>query len=83
MVLDDDDNSKPVARGPLVAEPKRPLSAFVAYSLEARAGVKQQFPELSFTEATQRISDTWKSMPPEKRQPYLDAFAAQVLAVLP
>lgn len=52
--------------------PKRPMSAFLAYSNSRRAMVKKQNPQLGNAELSKQLSTMWKEAPDDIRQKYKD-----------
>ena len=52
--------------------PKRPMSAFFAYSKSMRSEVKQKNPSLSNTELSKLLAMMWKDEDQEEKQKYLD-----------
>jgi high mobility group protein B1 len=52
--------------------PKRPMSAFLAFSNSRRAMVKRQNPESTNAEISKTLSNMWKEAPDDIRQQYID-----------
>jgi len=52
--------------------PKRPMSAFLAYSHAKRASVKVKNPELNNTEISRLLVRTWKEAPEEDKREYIE-----------
>ncbi len=52
--------------------PKRPMSAFLAYSNSRRAMVKKQNPHMGNAEISKHLSTMWKEAPADVRQKYID-----------
>jgi HMG (high mobility group) box len=52
--------------------PKRPMSAFLAYSNTNRSKVKSKNPSLSNTEISRVLASMWKEMDEGKKQRYVD-----------
>jgi hypothetical protein len=48
--------------------PKRPKSAFLHFSDVERAAIKEQNPELSFTETAKLLGEKWRTLPEEKKK---------------
>jgi high mobility group protein B1 len=55
--------------------PKRPMSAFLAFSNKRRAGLKKQNPDATNADLSKMLSRTWKEAPQELRQKYMDEEA--------
>lgn len=52
--------------------PKRPMSAYLAFSNSRRAEVKRQNPDMGNAELSRLLSTMWKEAPAEVRQKYID-----------
>mmetsp|Transcript_18450 Transcript_18450/g.26024 ORF Transcript_18450/g.26024 Transcript_18450/m.26024 type:complete len:576 (-) Transcript_18450:108-1835(-) len=52
--------------------PKRPMSAFIAYSVKKRSLVREEHPEASSAEIARILSNMWKAAPEDERQHYID-----------
>jgi len=52
--------------------PKRPMSAFLAFSNSRRAMVKRQNPDATNAEISKTLSNMWKEAPDDLRQKYID-----------
>lgn len=50
--------------------PKRPMTAFLNYSLTQRSVLKAQFPDLKNTDISKRLGHAWNAMSPEAQAPY-------------
>ncbi len=63
----------PVGKRPLKdpSAPKRPMSAFLAYSNKRRGAVKRQNPQLSNAELSRALSVMWREAPDDVRQKYI------------
>jgi high mobility group protein B1 len=57
--------------------PKRPMSAYLAYSNKRRGAVKRQNPQLSNAELSKTLSIMWKGAPQAVRQKYIQAEFAK------
>ena len=53
--------------------PKRPPSAYLLYQNEIRKEIRDQHPEMSYSQVLQEISKMWTALGPEEKKPYLDA----------
>lgn len=51
--------------------PKRPMSAFLAFSNKRRAGLKRQTPNATNADLSKMLSKTWKEADPDLRQKYM------------
>lgn len=51
--------------------PKRPMSAFLAYSRKRRSLVKEQHPELSNTDVSRLLGEMWRNASGDEREPYV------------
>ena len=58
-------SSKRKAKDPLA--PKRPMSAFLAYSNSRRAGLKRENPKATNADLSKMLSASWKELDPEER----------------
>lgn len=52
--------------------PKRPMSAFLAYSNSKRAGLKRKDPSLSNADVSRILSKAWRAAPEDERKRYID-----------
>lgn len=57
--------------------PKRPMTAYLAFSNERRAALKKQIPTASNAELSKMLSASWKAAPEEIRNKYKDQEKAQ------
>ena len=55
--------------------PKRPMSAFLAYSHTKRAECRAANPELDNIGVSRELAKRWKVAPPEEKQPFIDEEA--------
>eukprot|EP00977_Amphora_coffeiformis_P018201 scaffold6301_cov165-Amphora_coffeaeformis.AAC.4 len=55
--------------------PKRPMSAFLAFSNKRRAALKRQHPDATNADLSKMLSKTWKEAEPSLRQKYMDEEA--------
>lgn len=65
--------SKPVKKDPNA--PKRPMSAFLAFSNQRRASLKRSNPSLTNSDLSKALSQIWKNSPPEIKKEYIDQEA--------
>ncbi|POY70702.1 hypothetical protein BMF94_6285 [Rhodotorula taiwanensis] len=56
--------------------PKRNLSAYMIFSQDKRAEVKEENPDVSFGELGKLLGAKWKSVTPEEKKIYEDKAAA-------
>jgi hypothetical protein len=56
--------------------PKRPMSAFLAYSNKRRAGLKRENPDATNADLSKMLSKTWREIPDEQRKKYMEEEAA-------
>lgn len=56
--------------------PKRPMSAFLAYSNSRRAGLKRQNPKATNSDLSKMLSKSWKELDGEERAKYMEQEAA-------
>lgn len=56
--------------------PKRPMSAFLAFSNKRRAGLKREHPDATNSDLSKMLSKTWKEAPDELRKKYMEEEAA-------
>jgi len=56
--------------------PKRPMSAFLAFSNKRRAGLKRENPDATNADLSKMLSVTWKEAPDELRKKYMEEEAA-------
>ena len=54
------------------AAPKRPMSAFLAFSNARRADLKKKNPSASNADLSKMLSKKWKEAPPESKQGYVE-----------
>jgi hypothetical protein len=52
--------------------PKRPMSAYLCFSVDARAKLKHEHPELKHPELTQAIGTMWDKIPEADKTKYVD-----------
>ncbi|BGP58039.1 hypothetical protein JCM8202_001722 [Rhodotorula sphaerocarpa] len=57
--------------------PKRPLSAYMLFSQDKRAEVKEEQPDVSFGEIGKILGSKWKEATPDEKKPYEDKAAAE------
>jgi len=57
--------------------PKRPMSAFLAYSQKMRSVVKQDNQHLSNTEISKLLADMWRDAPDDQRREYIEQESTQ------
>lgn len=55
--------------------PKRPMSAFLAYSNSRRAGLKRENPKATNSDLSKMLSKSWKELAPEERAKYMEEEA--------
>jgi hypothetical protein len=55
--------------------PKRPMSAFLAFSNKRRAALKREHPDATNADLSKMLSKTWKEAEPSLRQKYMDEEA--------
>ena len=55
--------------------PKRPLSAFLAYSNTRRKALKQQYPDATNADLSKMLAKMWKEAPTDFRQEFIDEAA--------
>lgn len=55
--------------------PKRPMSAFLAFSNQRRASLKRANPQLTNADLSKILSQMWKEAPPEIKKTYIDQEA--------
>jgi len=55
--------------------PKRPMSAFLAFSNKRRAALKRQHPDATNADLSKMLSKTWREAPEELRRKYMDEEA--------
>ena len=51
--------------------PKKPLSAYIYFSQEAREQIKQENPKMPVSHIMKEVSSRWANMTKEERQPYI------------
>ena len=56
--------------------PKRPMSAFLAFSNKRRAGLKREHPDATNADLSKMLSKTWKEAPLELKSKYMEEEAA-------
>ena len=56
--------------------PKRPMSAFLAFSNKRRAGLKREHPDATNADLSKMLSKTWKTAPDELKKKYMEEEAA-------
>jgi hypothetical protein len=57
------------------AAPKRPMSAFLAFSNKRRAGLKREHPDATNADLSKMLSKTWKEIPEDIKKKYTDEEA--------
>lgn len=55
--------------------PKRPMSAFLAFSNKRRAGLKREHPDATNADLSKMLSKTWREAPDELRKKYMEEEA--------
>ena len=55
--------------------PKRPMSAFLAFSNKRRAGLKREHPDATNSDLSKMLSKSWKEAPDELRKKYMEEEA--------
>jgi hypothetical protein len=55
--------------------PKRPMSAFLAFSNKRRAALKRQHPDATNSDLSKMLSKTWKEAPQELKSKYMEEEA--------
>ena len=55
--------------------PKRPMSAYLAYSNKRRAALKRMYPEASNGDLSKMLSKAWKEAPPDVKAEYIEEEA--------
>lgn len=55
--------------------PKRPMSAFLAFSNKRRAGLKREHPDATNADLSKMLSKTWREAPEELRKKYMEEEA--------
>lgn len=55
--------------------PKRPMSAFLAFSNKRRAGLKRETPDATNADLSKMLSKQWKELEPELKKKYMDEEA--------
>eukprot|EP00010_Vexillifera_abyssalis_P002858 CAMPEP_0201552090 /NCGR_PEP_ID=MMETSP0173_2-20130828/13675_1 /ASSEMBLY_ACC=CAM_ASM_000268 /TAXON_ID=218659 /ORGANISM="Vexillifera sp., Strain DIVA3 564/2" /LENGTH=213 /DNA_ID=CAMNT_0047962509 /DNA_START=26 /DNA_END=667 /DNA_ORIENTATION=- len=81
LLEEDDEDAKPAAKKQKVRKtkdpnrPKRPLSGFLIYSGEHRAGIKEKNPEASFGEMGKILGAQWKALSEDEKKPYMEKAA--------
>ena len=55
--------------------PKRPMSAFLAFSNKRRAALKRENPDATNADLSKMLSKTWKIIPDDVRKKYMDEEA--------
>ena len=58
------------------AAPKRPMSAFLAFSNKRRAALKREFPSATNADLSKMLSKTWKDADEETKRSYTEEEAA-------
>ncbi|XP_014477167.1 PREDICTED: high mobility group protein 20A [Dinoponera quadriceps] len=53
--------------------PKQPLTGYFRFLNDRREKVRNENPNLSFTEITKLLASEWSTLPPDQKQQYLDA----------
>ncbi|EEC51899.1 predicted protein, partial [Phaeodactylum tricornutum CCAP 1055/1] len=57
--------------------PKRPMSAFLYFSLGRRSDLKKKHPEIKNTEVSRLLGEMWRSASEEQRKPHVDKEKAE------
>jgi hypothetical protein len=60
---------KPAKKDPNA--PKKPLTAFILFSADKRAELKEEFPDIKFTEMSKKLGEAWKTIDEEKKKVYI------------
>jgi HMG (high mobility group) box len=55
--------------------PKRPMSAFLAFSNKRRAGLKREHPDATNSDLSKMLSKTWREAPDDLRKKYMEEEA--------
>ena len=58
-------------RGPVRAQPKRAMSAFLFFSKETRPTIVAESPYMPFGDVGKTVGERWRALTDEQRQPYL------------
>lgn len=53
------------------AAPKRPMSAFLFFSLGLRSKLKEENPDMKNTDISRLLGEMWRNLPPEEREPHV------------
>lgn len=53
--------------------PKRPMSAFLKFSISRRRTVKNDNPDMSNTDISRLLGEMWRNAPEEDKKPYKEA----------
>ena len=56
--------------------PKRPMSAFLAYSNSRRAALKRKNPKATNSDLSKMLSKAWKELDPTERATYMEEEAS-------
>ena len=67
------DSSKVRIR-PISVPPKKPMTAFMLYSMEVRPSIVKMQPELKFTEIPKVIGEKWQTLPSANKDKYQKLF---------
>merc|ERR1719192_1663142 len=59
-------------RKPKSTGPKRPPNAYMLFANANRARVREENPDLKITEVAKKLGDSWKTIPQEEKQTFLD-----------
>ncbi|KAM9426229.1 transcription factor A, mitochondrial [Pholidichthys leucotaenia] len=54
--------------------PKRPPNGYMRYFLQQKPIITRQNPHLKLVDITRKIAEQWKTMSPEQKQPFQEAF---------
>ncbi|XP_051838590.1 transcription factor A, mitochondrial [Antechinus flavipes] len=57
--------------------PKKPLSAYIRFTVEHRPIIKEQNPDLKNTEIIKKLAEAWRELPQSKKKVYEEATKAE------
>ncbi|KAM9061054.1 transcription factor A, mitochondrial [Sarcophilus harrisii] len=57
--------------------PKKPLSAYIRFTMEHRPLLKEQNPDLKSTEIIKKLAEAWRELPQSKKKVYEEATKAE------
>ncbi|XP_041369378.1 uncharacterized protein LOC121383426 [Gigantopelta aegis] len=57
---------------PEVHTPRAPMTGYVLYAIDRRQEIKESNPEMLFSDVTKILGQEWSTMPPDKKQKYLN-----------